>query len=162
MSAPRRHVSQSEADRVASGRRQLHLRVEAGVVEQLDALIAAAVPGFWDRSGLVSALVDSEFRRSQRRKKKSTGTPSISVAGVPRMVYLIFMTNEQLTADDLLNTEYTEEMVASFKKLLERCPSTTTALAAFAAAVDELEQESIARLLRSTCDGVAAIEVTEM
>lgn len=71
-------------------------------------------------------------------------------------------TTESVTAEDLLNTEYTEEMVAAFRKLLERCPSTTTALAAFATAADELGQESIARVLRNTCDEVAALEVLEM
>ncbi len=72
------------------------------------------------------------------------------------------MTHEELTADDLLSTEYTEEMVKSFRKLLERCPSTTTARAAFAAAVDELDQESSARVLRQTCETVAILEVLEM
>jgi hypothetical protein len=62
--------TQTERARLDSGMRQLHLRVEAPIVTLLDELIASAKPGFWDRSSLVAALIESEHRRAKRRKPK--------------------------------------------------------------------------------------------
>lgn len=65
--APRK-PSQSEAARIATGKCQLHLRVDAETVAQLDELVRLAGPGI-DRSSFAMILIDVEFGRAKRRKR---------------------------------------------------------------------------------------------
>ena len=65
-------------------------------------------------------------------------------------------------AAEVMSTEYKADLVKAFFRLIESAPYTTTAIAAFATAVDELGQERIAKVLRAVCQRTALIEAGEM
>lgn len=68
----------------------------------------------------------------------------------------------QEVIDEILATEYTEANARAAKRFLEGCAYTTTALAALATAVDELEATAQADYLRGCCDRLAEIEADEI
>lgn len=69
---------------------------------------------------------------------------------------------DQETIDEILEAEYTEANVRAAQKFLESCTYSTTALAALAAALDELDAGNQADYLRECCDDLAAIEADEL